>query len=109
MMHTPINPIEEKILLLFKMRGYDSIDIEFKDSGGETDRCIKYKYWEYIDSDDIIYIQENASVMLKPTEWEDEDTGNNVAYHIKDNLPVITGDRDTDALLEDERIAQSDK
>ena len=47
--------------------------------------------------------------MLKPTEWEDEDTGNNVAYHIKDNLPVITGDRDTDALLEDERIAQSDK
>jgi hypothetical protein len=63
MMHPPVNPIEEKILLLFKMRGYDSNDIEF----------------------------------------------NNVAYHIKDNLPVITGDRDTDALLEDERIAQSDK
>ena len=45
MMHPPVNPIEEKILLLFKIRGYDSIDIELKDSGGETDRCIKYKYW----------------------------------------------------------------
>ena len=41
MIHPPVSPIEEKILLLFKIRGYDSIDIEFKDSGGRTNRCIK--------------------------------------------------------------------
>tara|TARA_R100000008_G_C3487431_1_gene116958 strand:+ start:195 stop:461 length:267 start_codon:yes stop_codon:yes gene_type:complete len=83
MIHPPVNETEEKILLLFKLRGYDTINIEFKNSGGRTNRCIKYKYWEHIDSDDIIYIQENANVMLTPTEWEDEDTGNNVAYHIE--------------------------
>tara|TARA_R100000152_G_C6780959_1_gene214522 strand:- start:922 stop:1191 length:270 start_codon:yes stop_codon:yes gene_type:complete len=82
MIHAPINKIEEKILLLFKLKGYDSINIEFKNSGGTSKRCIKYKYWEEIDIDDIIYIQENANVMLQRTEWDDEDTGLNFAYHI---------------------------
>ena len=85
MLYPPINKIEEKVLLLFKLLGHDTIHIEFKNSGGETDRCIKYKYWEYLDSDDIVYIQENANIILKPIEWEDEDTGNNVSYHIIPN------------------------
>ena len=83
MLYPPINEIEEKILLLFKLREYDTIFIEFKSS--EDYRYIKYKYWEDIDIDDIVYIQENANVQLKRFEWDDEDTGMNVSFHIIPN------------------------
>ena len=83
MLQPPTNKIEEKILLLFKLKGYDTIFLEFKSS--EDRRYIKYKYWEDISIDDIVYIQENAGVQLKRVEWDDEDTGMNVAFDIISN------------------------
>mgnify|MGYP003136435149 CR=1 FL=1 len=81
----PINDVEKKIQLLCKIRGFKDTDIEFKSSNGfddENSRIFKYGYWKYLDSEDMIYIQENANVTLIPREWEDEDTGNLVAYEI---------------------------
>jgi len=83
MLYPPINAIEQKILLLFKMKMYETIHIEFKSSSDY--RYIKYKYWEDIDADDIIYIQTHANVQLKRVEWDDEDTGMNVSFHIIPN------------------------
>tara|TARA_R110002012_G_scaffold205419_1_gene375272 strand:+ start:103 stop:447 length:345 start_codon:yes stop_codon:yes gene_type:complete len=83
---SPINDIEKKIQLLCKIRGFKDTDIEFKSSNGfddEDNRIFKYGYWNYLDAEDMIYIQENAKVTLVPRQWEDEDTGNLVAYEIK--------------------------
>ena len=81
---SPINDIEKKIQLLCKIRGFNDTDIEFKSTNGNDKiRIFKYGYWNYLDADDMIYIQENAKINLVPRQWEDEDTGNLVAYEIK--------------------------
>lgn len=76
-----IKHIEDKIKLLLVMQGYDKKEIRFKNSSGG--RILQYGYWKYLDSEDMIYIQDNANVILIPREWEDEDTGNLVGYEIK--------------------------
>ena len=42
-----------------------------------------YHNWNYLDEDDLLYVQQHAKVILTPRQWEDEDTGNLVAYEIK--------------------------
>jgi hypothetical protein len=81
---SPINDIEKKIQLLCKFKGFKDRDIQFKSTNGDdNNRIFKYGYWNYLDAEDMIYIQENANVTLVPRQWEDEDTGNLVAYEIK--------------------------
>ena len=70
--------------MLCKIRGFKDTDIEFKSTNGnDKTRIFKYGYWNHLDAEDMIYIQENAKVNLVPRQWEDEDTGNLVAYEIK--------------------------
>ena len=76
-----IKHTEDKIKLLLVMQGYDKKEIRFKNSSGG--RILQYGYWKYLDSEDMMYIQDNANVILIPREWEDEDTGNLVGYEIK--------------------------
>jgi hypothetical protein len=60
---SPINDIEKKIQLLCKIRGFNDTDIEFKSTNGnDKTRIFKYGYWNYLDADDMIYIQENAKI-----------------------------------------------
>ena len=77
----PINNIEKKMKLLLKMQGFIDKDIQFKQSNKQ--RLLKIGYWNYLDEDDLLYIQQHAKVILTPRQWEDEDTGNLVAYEIK--------------------------
>jgi hypothetical protein len=91
---SPINDIEKKIQLLCKIRGFNDTDIEFKSTNGnDKTRIFKYGYWNYLDADDMIYIQENAKINLVPRQWEDEDTGDSrFSFFLYDYASVFGGD-----------------
>ena len=73
----PIHPIEDKVRLLLQMKGYK--DLRFKDCSDDG-RILQHKYWQSIDWDDIVYVQENCEVSFSIINWEDEDTGSLTGY-----------------------------
>ena len=72
--------IESKVKLLLVMQGYDKEEIRFKNSS--DGRILQYRYWNPINFDDIVYIQNYCPVTFTIVNWEDEDTGPLTAYPI---------------------------
>jgi len=81
---TPKHPIEHKIMLLLGVQGYKHKDLRFKDcsDGLSAGRILQHGYWNSIEWDDIMYIQDNCDVRFEIVNWEDEDTGFLTGYRM---------------------------
>ena len=80
----PINNTENKMRLLFRLKGIKDEDIRFK--GLENRRYIQYQYWKWLIPDVLEYIQTYANINLVSENWDDEDTGPCTAYIITKKL-----------------------
>ena len=79
--------LQDKILLLLGIYGYDKTKVSFQNNLNTNDVLftIRYKYWELIDIEDCKKIEQNAVGLIVPCHWEDNDTGDNFSYEVKDN------------------------
>ena len=80
-----ITELQDKILLLLGIYGYDKTKVSFQNNLDTHDVLftIRYKYWELIDIEDCKKIEENAECLIVPCHWEDSDTGDNFSYEVK--------------------------
>jgi hypothetical protein len=81
--HPPINPIENKMVLLLVMKGHKKEDIHFRYDLGENNRHLRCAYWEYIEPETIKYVEEHANVSFETIVIEDSDCLNKYCYNYK--------------------------
>lgn len=74
----PAHPIEDKVKLLLGIKGYEDLRFKYCSDG----RMLQNGYWQTIDWDDIMYVQENCDVRFTIVNWEDEDTGFLTGYRM---------------------------
>jgi len=75
---TPAHPIEDKVKLLLGIKGYEDLRFKYCSNG----RILQNGYWQTIDWDDIMYVQENCDIRFTIVNWEDEDTGFLTGYRM---------------------------
>ena len=75
---TPIHPVEDKVKLLLGIKGYEDLRFKYCSNG----RMLQNGYWQTIEWDDIMYVQENCDVRFTIVNWEDEDTGFLTGYRM---------------------------
>ena len=74
----PVHPIEDKVKLLLGIKGYDDLKFKYCSDG----RILQHGYWNSIEWDDMMYVQENCDVRFTIINWEDEDTGFLTGYRM---------------------------
>ena len=74
----PIHPLEDKVKLLLGIKGYEDLRFKYCSDG----RMLQNGYWQTIDWDDIMYVQENCDVRFTIVNWEDKDTGFLTGYRM---------------------------
>tara|TARA_R100001594_G_scaffold142753_1_gene189977 strand:- start:30 stop:338 length:309 start_codon:yes stop_codon:yes gene_type:complete len=78
--YPPQTLIEDKILLLLVMKGFNPERIEFR---GEEQRYVRNDYWKSIEMEILEYICKHTNVYFSEIAVEDEDCGYLYAYDIK--------------------------
>ena len=76
-------PTEDKIKLLLTMEGYKSDDIIVRESP-EGQRYLMIGHWDFIESNNLNYVQQHCTIVLEEHAWEDADCGWQFAYIIKE-------------------------
>ena len=74
----PVHPVEDKVKLLLGIKGYEDLRFKYCSDG----RMLQNGYWQTIDWDDIMYVQENCNVRFTIVNWEDEDPGFLTGYRM---------------------------
>jgi|TARA_R100000479_G_C6358376_1_gene191940 hypothetical protein len=74
----PVHPVEDKVKLLLGIKGYEDLRFKYCSDG----RMLQNGYWQTIDWDDIMYVQENCDIRFTIVNWEDEDTGFLTGYRM---------------------------
>tara|TARA_R100000656_G_scaffold7903_4_gene9125 strand:+ start:3919 stop:4239 length:321 start_codon:yes stop_codon:yes gene_type:complete len=79
--YPPKSGIENKIVLLLGMKGYNKDDIHFKTSLDDV-RYLRIGYWDFIESNDFDYIQIHCDTVIDEISWYDDDCGWQFAYDL---------------------------
>tara|TARA_Y100001963_G_C6758432_1_gene438134 strand:+ start:104 stop:394 length:291 start_codon:yes stop_codon:yes gene_type:complete len=81
--YPPKNGIENKIVLLLGMKGYNKDDIHFRTSLDDV-RYLRIGYWDFIEKNDLDYIQIHSGAAIDEVSWYDDDCGWEFAYNLSE-------------------------
>ena len=77
------HPVEDKIKLILTMEGYKTDGIQFRENP-EGERYLMLNHWDFIESNNLNYVQQHCTIVLEEHAWEDADCGWQFAYIIKE-------------------------